>query len=296
MKKFLFVLLLAGYSFAYVFPAGLQSAIDQTVLDAEKISFAIAFFGGVLSILSPCTLPLLPAFFAVTFREKRNIAKSTLAFFFGVSLVFVLMGLSASFIGSLISFNKEMLSVVAGALMVLFGLLALSGRGFSGFKVSASRSESASGVFIMGIVFALGWTPCVGPILGSILVLASFSSSPALLLFFYSLGMFLPLFVMSILYGRYNLSRRLSGREVSILGFKVHSTNLVSGLLLISLGALMVVFQGTSFINQTDPFGTKAYFYSLQRALADSGLSNIILILFLVPLIYLVYRQWNSKQ
>ncbi len=295
MRRFFLLLFLAGFSYAYVLPSGLQSAFEQTVSDAQRISFAIAFFGGVLGILSPCILPILPAFFAYTFREKRDIAKSTLTFFLGFSFVFVLMGLSASFLGSLISDNKEAFALFAGILLVFFGLLALSGRGFSGLKLAPARSESPAGIFLMGVVFALGWTPCIGPILGGILVLASLSSSPALLLFMYSLGMFLPLFLASILYDRYDLSRRLSGREVSIFGFRIHSTNLVSGLLLVSLGLFIVSFRGTSFFNSLDPLGTKDYFYSLQRSLAASGLSDLVLLLLFVPLLYLGWRKWRSK-
>lgn len=287
-------MLLAGLSYAYVLPPGLQAAADQTVADARNISLAIAFFGGVLGILSPCLLPLLPAFFAYTFREKKFIAKFTFAFFLGFSLVFVLMGLSVSFLGSLLIENRENFAMLAGVLMVIFGLMALSGRGFSGLKLAPKASESVSGVFLMGVVFALGWTPCIGPILAGILVLASLSSSPALLLFAYSLGLFLPLFVLSVLYDRYGISKRLSGKELVIFGFRVHSTNLVSGLLLILLGSFMFVSRGTSPINATDPIGTKDYFYSLQRALAASGLSDAVILIALMPLAYLAWARWGK--
>ena len=181
-------------------PIGLQKIIDynnqSTAEFAVKVSFLIAFIAGMLGILSPCILPFLPAYFSYTFKEKKDITKMTLIFFLGFSLVFVSMGIVAGFIGAqvLSVVQSGWLVTLAGIFIVILGIMSLLGKGFSSLiKPNKKFKNDASGTFLFGIFFALGWTACLGPILAGILGIGAIMGNifySALLLFFYSLGNF----------------------------------------------------------------------------------------------------------
>ncbi|MBI2668677.1 cytochrome c biogenesis protein CcdA [Candidatus Woesearchaeota archaeon] len=309
------VLLLAvGVSAASALPIGLQKIIDynqQATADfALKISFLIAFVAGMLGILSPCILPFLPAYFSYTFKEKKNLTLMTLVFFAGFSLVFVSLGLAAGFLGeqTLVVLQKGWLVTIGGILLLFLGALTLLGKGFgSWFTFSQKFSNDLPGTFLFGLSFALGWTACLGPILAGILGIGAILGNmwqAALLLFFYSLGNFVPLFLLSFFYDRFNLSEKswMKGRMLSFTLWgkqrEIHSTNLISGLLLLIVGFIVIFFEGTGVINNWDVLGTKPYFYSLQRALLGWEYANvvgtIVLFLFLLLLGYVIFKK--SKQ
>lgn len=277
MKKyFAFFLLLSAFAFAYTLPPGLQAAADQTLTESQKVTFIFALLGGFLTILSPCILPLFPAFFAITFKEKTSIAKATLAFFIGFALVFSILGLGASMLVQTLLSNRTQLTFVSGVLMILLGLMMLSERGFSIVSINRKAPNDLPGLFAMGALFAIGWTPCIGPVLGAILVVAAAMPNyfySAAMLVTYSIGIFLPLFTLSMLFDRYKLSETslLRGREVKIGSYSVHSTNLISAVMLIALGLIFLLYGGTAVVNGYDVLGTKPFFYSLQRALLGTG-------------------------
>lgn len=212
----------------------------------------LSFIAGILSFLSPCTLPILPAYFAVTLQVgKKRIAMMSVFFFFGLAFLFVLMGASASFIGSFITEHLFSLTRILGIMVGIFGLMTLIGKGFSGMKFLSSKpSATYLGSFIFGSTFALGWTPCIGPVLTGILILAAVEKTVYQgmgLLFAYALGLGSPLIIISTFFGRLGKDslfwRILRGKGWS---FKIgkwylhlHTTNLFSGILLIALGILM---------------------------------------------------------
>ena len=216
----------------------------------------VALLAGLLSFLSPCTLPVAPAYVAYTFAaSRRGVMGITIAFFLGLSVVFTLLGMSATLIGSFLKSHLAFFSQIAGIAVMLFGLWTLSGRGFSGFKIRR-QPVSYLGCFTFGGALALSWTPCVGPVLVAILLIASAASSAAsggLLLFAYGTGLALPLMAVSALIGKINkesaIWKLMKGRElnVSIMKrkFSVHTTSLTSGLLFVVLGCLM--FSGMLF-------------------------------------------------
>lgn len=264
-------------------PIGLQKIIDfnneSTADFAIKISFFIAFVAGMLGILSPCILPFLPAYFSFTFKEKKNITKMTLVFFFGFSFSFVLMGLAAGFLGQqvLTVIQGNLLVSIAGAMIIVFGVMTLMGKGFASIlHEGRTFTNDVPGTFLFGIFFALGWTACLGPILAGILGIGAILGNPlqsGLLLFFYALGNMVPLFLLAVFYDRFNLAenRWIKGKMLSFsfLGKKreIHTTNLIGGSLFLLIGAVMLIFQGTAVVNTWDIFGTRQYFYSVQDAL-----------------------------
>ncbi|MDL2286193.1 cytochrome c biogenesis protein CcdA [Desulfococcaceae bacterium OttesenSCG-928-F15] len=184
----------------------------------EPISFLAAFSAGLLSFFSPCILPLIPAYFCfisgVSMDElvdgknplvKRSILISTLGFVLGFSLVFVALGASVSFLGQFLAGHEKTLRIVGGVLILLFGLH-LMGILKVPFLMKekkfhmGTRPVHAFAAFFIGMAFAAGWSPCVGPLLGSILALAGMRENVregALLLSVYAAGLAIPFLVLA---------------------------------------------------------------------------------------------------
>jgi cytochrome c-type biogenesis protein len=168
----------------------------------------LSFIAGLLSFASPCTLPILPAYFAFAFQSNRSqIALTTVLFMLGLGVMFSLMGASASAIGRVLLQNQQFILLIGGALVLGFGVMSLLGKGFSGVqsKEGAAGRSTLGGAFLFGMTFAVGWSSCVGPILGTVLTMAAVSDSllrGVMLGFIYSLGLGLPLILVSTFFGR----------------------------------------------------------------------------------------------
>ena len=168
----------------------------------------IALMGGLLSFLSPCTLPILPAYFAFAFQGGRStIAANTFAFMLGLATMFSLTGAAASTLGTILYNQSNLILLLGGSVVIVFGIMSLIGQGFGGISKASQheRSTSVGGSFVFGLTFAVGWSSCVGPIYGIILALAATTASVSqgmMLLFIYALGLGLPLMVMSAIFGR----------------------------------------------------------------------------------------------
>lgn len=210
----------------------------------------IALIAGFVSFASPCSLPILPAYVAYSFKSsKQNIKGMTIAFFLGLSLIFTVIGMSTTAIGLFLRHNLMLFSQIAGIAIILFGIYILTGGGFSGFKIKQKKPTSYFGSFLFGSALGISWTPCVGPILVALLLVASTVGSVAkggILLFVYSIGLALPLILISMYIEKLNkkskLWKMIQGKELKVFGKKIHSTTLVSGLLFIILGYL--IFSG----------------------------------------------------
>lgn len=305
---FLFSCLLSTATFALELPKGLQVAAAYNQQAASNflinVSFLIAFLAGILTLLSPCVLPLVPAYFSIVFKEKNQIMKMTLFFFAGFSLMFLVLGMLATFLGTesiiLLQQNNSFYIQIAGLVLIFFGILALAGVGFSGFLIRKKLSHDSFGVFLYGILFALGWTVCMGPILGGVLSMTAIFHNyftGALLMFFYSFGMFVPLFIFSYFYDSHHLEK-IKWMKGSIWHFSfqgktnsVHTSNLISGILFIVLGALFFFTKGTGIINDMEYFGIKDLFYDFQRKLLEGGMWwNVFGGVIFLGIIYFVYK------
>lgn len=249
----------------------------------KTISYPIAFIAGVLSFMSPCILPIIPAFFAITFKQGKKLTQMTFIFSLGFSSAFVVLGMLAAKVGqSIVGFqgSNKLLIEGAGFLLVLLGLMTISGRGFGSLiKNKFTYRGYSIDVFIMGILFAIGWSACLGPILSGILLIAMVFENylhAGLLMFVYSLGIFVPFFIISVFYDRFNLSesRWIKGTKyvINIGGrkFSVHSTQMISGIILIIIGVVFVVWGGTSIVNNLSFLSYfKIKWYMLQERLLD---------------------------
>ena len=173
--------------------------------------FFIAFGAGIISFLSPCVLPLVPGYISFISGQSLNELVENkkvnliplLLFSLGFSFVFILLGATASALGKILLQNSNYLRVFAGIIIVIFSLqlLGIINISFLNYekKYYTKKSTKPLLVFIVGMAFGFGWTPCIGPILGSILALASTEeniSKGILLLSFYSLGLAIP-FILS---------------------------------------------------------------------------------------------------
>jgi cytochrome c-type biogenesis protein len=228
-----------------------------------------AFFAGLISFLSPCVLPLVPGYVSLISgagveelksaqgQLMRRVMVNSIGFILGFSIVFITLGAISTEIGQVAAQYKHTLSIVAGVVIIIFGLH-LTGI----FKIKAlytdARLHSVKGnstpigAFVIGFAFAFGWTPCLGPILTVILGFASQEDTLVkgiLLLAVYSLGLAVPFLLTSILMERF---LKFYGRFRS----HMHALEVASGGLLIALGVLLVLGRFTlisswlSFLNR----------------------------------------------
>ena len=222
------------------------------MVELSLIGFATAFAAGVISFLSPCVLPLVPGYVSFvagsSLEELRDGAAPRLpalllatTFVLGFSVVFVAFGASATALGSLLLSYKVQLGVIAGVIVILFGLHLL---GLTPLRLMNQEARfhldiaggRALGAFVLGIAFAFGWTPCIGPVLGAILTLSASTADVAkgsLLLAVYSLGLGLP-FLLAALFTGTLLAR------IKALGRAGRHLQRAAGGLLVVMGLLMV--------------------------------------------------------
>jgi cytochrome c-type biogenesis protein len=211
-----------------------------------------SFLAGMLSFLAPCTLPLLPAYFAYTFQARgQSVTLMTVAFFCGLATTLTLLGATATALSRSVNQYAREIALVGGIVVIGFGVLSLLGKGFAGVQLRQRPAATLVGSYLYGATFALGWSTCIGPILGAILTLLATQGSSvaqgALLAFVYALGLGTPLIIVASFFGRLGSGTRfwqlLKGRGWEVrLGratFHLHSTGIVSGLLLIGMGYLL---------------------------------------------------------
>ncbi|MBI2673364.1 cytochrome c biogenesis protein CcdA, partial [Candidatus Woesearchaeota archaeon] len=201
-KKYLFyvfimLLLITGIASALQIPENVLRAGQETLSTATKVSLVVAFIGGILGFFTPCTIGVLPAYFAYSFETRKELVKATFFFFLGMATVTVPIGFLMAAAGSYI--RRPTLALTAGIILLLLGIMLVFGKGFKLINIKNTAKRNNLGVYIFGLLFAIGFTPCSGPILASIIVLSSVTTKiyAALMFVVYSLGTTLPLFLLS---------------------------------------------------------------------------------------------------
>ncbi|HEX5914289.1 MAG TPA: cytochrome c biogenesis protein CcdA, partial [Rubrobacter sp.] len=196
-----------------------------------EASFLASFLGGLLSLLSPCSALLLPAFFAYAFQSRGVLVGRTAVFYLGLCATLVPLGMGISAVGSLVYGHRSTLITVSGLVIIALGLIQASGGGFAFGPIErlrgGIRGSSLLSTFALGAVYGFAGF-CSGPILGAILTVAATSGSAlrgAGLLATYAAGMAAPLFVMALLWDRLDLGRRrwLRGRGISLGPLRLHT-------------------------------------------------------------------------
>jgi cytochrome c-type biogenesis protein len=231
-------------------------------MEGSNITITVAFVAGLLSFLSPCVLPLVPGYISLIsgvsidhlkgdggsgVRTRRAVVLNSLAFNAGVSLIFVLLGATAGWIGNVL-FSSPWVRVIGGLVIIGFGLQLMGVLKIGALyrdtrKFSEQKPRGSFGSLLLGMAFAAGWTPCIGPILGGIIGLAATSGgwrSGLVLSLFYSAGLAMPFLATGLLLnqflGFYTWFRR-----------HLHKVEVVSGVMLIVMG-LMVASNSLTWV------------------------------------------------
>ena len=213
------------------------------------IELTIAFGAGLISFLSPCVLPLIPGYVSfISGQSLQEILKSKqidflplVLFCFGFSTVFIILGASASFLGQTLLQNSEILRIIAGIVIIIFSLqlIGLINIGYLNLekRFDAKKSKNIFFPYVIGLAFGFGWTPCIGPILGSILALASIEetlSRAVILLIFYSLGLAIPFILSGYLIQRFLLFSKNFKRNINLISKIGGFILLITGILILT--------------------------------------------------------------
>lgn len=221
-----------------------------------EISFFVAFLAGLATFFSPCALPIIPGYLSIlSGGDKTKAVRRVVFFALGLALVFTTLGTVIGWVGSQIIFLRDFLIKSLGVILIIYGMhfirplpLGILGRKF-GFKLP-KKDASDLGALTLGGVFGLAWTPCSGVVLGVILAQALFfqTLSASLLLLSYSLGLILPMLLLSFLYQRsgqfIKLPHKVSKYYLPILGFIIIilGLSLVTGWIDYWRGNLLQIF------------------------------------------------------
>lgn len=208
------------------------------------MQYFISFLEGIITFISPCLLPMLPIYLSYFAgggqRSTAKTLKNAFGFVLGFSLVFMAMGALAGTLGSFLVKYQTIVNVICGSIVILFGLNYMGILKLNLFKgMKGSIGENELGFFssaLFGIIFSIGWTPCVGTFLGSALMLASTQGQAVtgiLMLLCYSLGLGIPFIISAVLIDKLKGTFQFIKRNYKII-------NLVCGLLLILVGILMI--------------------------------------------------------
>jgi len=219
----------------------------------ENLTYSAALVAGLLSFFSPCVLPLIPAYFSFITglsldeltenkaETRRKVILSTIFYVAGFSFIFILFGASASFLGGIASQYSWIVRYLGGGIVIVFGLHLLGIINIKGFHFEKrlhvkEKPLHLMGTFVIGMAFGAGWSPCIGPLLGSILIVAGNQDTVlkgVLLLAVYSAGLALPFLVLSFFIQSLLSIMKRATKLIGII-------NKVSGVLLIIIGLLLI--------------------------------------------------------
>ena len=215
------------------------------------VELIIAFGAGLISFLSPCVLPLIPGYISYIsgssineLVEKKNINLIPIILFtVGFSIVFIIFGAASTFLGQVFLQNSYELRIVAGLVIIILSLhiIGLINIGFLNYekRIQTNINKNFFSPILIGMAFAFGWTPCIGPILGSILVLASTEESLGrgiLLLFFYSIGLAIPFILSGYLMQKFLIFSKNFKKNIN-------KVSKIGGIILLITGVLIITNQ-----------------------------------------------------
>ena len=304
---FIIALTLAGTVLAQLqFPPGAIKVMEHEMQIGLAVTFLIAFIGGILTFTSPCGFVVIPTFFAYLFKERKRAMFMTATFALGMTLAFIIFGIIAGLVGNFFNEYREFFAMISGILLITFGTMMIFNKGFTfvDFKIK-HKPNHGWGVFFLGFFFAIGWTPCVGPILAGIIVLSAQTGTvlkSVLLFMFYALGVSLPLLIVAYLSDRYDVAKWFTSRhiEFKFFGKKIytHLYGIIGGILLILVGIVMIFNKGTRiFMTEIPKYlpWSMTLFTDMNEKLVESQFftsttANIIGVIIAVILIYVMWK------
>lgn len=262
-----------------------------------EVGLVGAFLGGVLTLLSPCSVLLLPAFFSYAFTSLGAMASRTALFYLGLITTLVPLGLLAGGFGALIAGQRGLLILIASILVILLGVVQLLGLPMPGLaRAGQVAGTSGLAVYLLGTVYGVAGI-CAGPILGSVLTLAAIGGSAlygGLVLLVFAAGMVLPLFVLALLWERIpGLQAVLRPRELRIGPWRNTWTAVIGGLVTVALGVLLLVTDGTlaapALLDATSQVNLEAQVLAGARQVPD--LAAVAVAVAVLAVVWLVQRR-----
>ena len=234
------------------------------------IELLVALGAGLISFLSPCVLPLIPGYISYVSgnslnelieRKKVNIIP-TILFTVGFSIVFIIFGAASTFLGKFLLQNSFELRILAGVIIIIFSLhiMGIINLKFLNYekRIQTNNNKNFYSPIIIGAAFGFGWTPCIGPILGSILVLAATEESinkGVLLLFFYSLGLAIPFILSGFLIQKFLIFSKNFKKNINIVSKIGGSILLVTGILILTNQLQIIGFYILDYLPFLQKFG-----------------------------------------
>ncbi|APT91772.1 thiol-disulfide oxidoreductase [Corynebacterium phocae] len=230
-----------------------------------------AFLGGVLSLISPCSALLLPAFFAYAFTSKRRLLARTFVFFLGLCATLVPIGTG---LASVLAAHREEAVTIGGGVIIALGVYSFLGFGFN--IPWLSKISHRGSTFLMGAVYGFAGF-CAGPLLGAVLTTAAVSGSAAygaLIMASYALGMATPLFFLALVWEKLQPDRWLRGREVTLGPIRTNTLSMLSGLVFIGIGVVFLTSYGTAhlptFLDTDAQFAVQEWVRQFSTKISDT--------------------------
>ncbi|TCW22747.1 cytochrome c biogenesis CcdA family protein [Dietzia cinnamea] len=266
-----------------------------------------AFVGGILALLSPCGALLLPAFFASTVGSGPRLWLHGAVFYAGLLVILVPLGVGAGAVGSVFVSHRETVIIAASVLLIALGLAQALGFGFDaarmlpGADALRSRAAARAGLVKTALLGAASGVAgfCAGPILGAVLTLAAAQGdvvTAGTLLAIYGAGMVVPLLVLAGLWHRIGARTRtlLRGRTVTVFGRDLHSTSVITGLLIAAIGVLFWATNGFITMPELLPTGAQAWIQHRSAALANPVVDGAV-ILAVAVLAFALWRRARAR-
>ena len=234
------------------------------------IELVVALGAGLISFLSPCVLPLIPGYVSFVtgsslneiLENKRINLLPLIIFSLGFSFVFIIFGATASFLGQILLQNSQILRLIAGSIIVIFSLQLIGILNIKFLNIEkkfyTKKSNNIFFVFIIGMAFGFGWTPCIGPILGSILALASTEETiyrAIILLSFYSLGLAIPFVLSGYLMQRFLLFSKNFKKNINLVTKGGGIILLITGILILTNQLQVLGYYILNYLSFLQNFG-----------------------------------------
>lgn len=257
-----------------------------------SINFTIAYLGGLVTFLAPCGAFLLPAFFACAFEDRSRLLQRILVFLGGLVIALVPLGFAAGGLGGWLLSHSHLLTLLVGVVITVLGIAQVLALPLPKLPLPRSLGgatrPSVIGIFLFGISYGLAGSGCTGPILGAVLSAATLTGSSlrgAALMFWYALGMFTPVALLSLVWGSLTArqQRLFHPRPLKFLGRQTTWGSLISGLVFTVMGVLLVITGGTNLGSLLSPAQQVALETRITRA--ASVLPDLLLPLLLVLLV-----------
>jgi len=272
------------------------------------VGLITAFFGGSLALLSPCAALLMPAFFASTIGTGPRLVLHGAVFYLGLLLVLVPIGIGAGFLGALFVTHRQTIVVIASVTLVVLGAAQAAGFGFDtarllpGASGLQSRATVATGITRTALLGAASGIAgfCAGPILGAVLTLAAARGdtlAAAVLLAAYGAGMVVPLLVIAAAWKRLGTrgQRLLRGRAFTVLGRELHTTSVLTGVLIMGVGVLFWTTNGLVGSPALIPLDAQAWLQEKSALLAIPALDVVGIVVVAAALVALWLRRTRTR-